>query len=74
MKASLIRYASAAAVIMGFAASARAEQGETAYEFLNIPTSSHVWGLGGTNIAVIDDDITLTDANPALLGPEIDMQ
>lgn len=52
----------------------RAEEGNSAYEFLNIPTSSHVWGLGGTNITIVDDDITLTDANPALLGPEIDMQ
>ncbi|MBD5204747.1 MAG: type IX secretion system protein PorQ [Bacteroidales bacterium] len=53
---------------------ARAQEGNTAYEFLNIPTSSHVWALGGTNITIIDDDVTLTDANPALIGPEIDMQ
>lgn len=63
----------AAAAVMT-AVSVRAEEGNTAYEFLNIPTSAHVWGLGGTNITVIDDDITLTDQNPALLGPEIDMQ
>lgn len=36
--------------------------------------SSHVFGLGGTNVALIDDDVTLADQNPALIGPELDMQ
>lgn len=44
------------------------------YSFLNIPTSSHVFGLGGNNIALIDDDVTLADQNPALIGPELDKQ
>lgn len=44
------------------------------YSFLNIPTSSHVFGLGGNNIAIIDDDVTLADQNPALIGPELDKQ
>lgn len=44
------------------------------YDFLTVPTSSHVFGLGGTNISLIDDDVTLVQSNPALLGPEIDRQ
>lgn len=51
--------------------------GETymdAYSFLDIPTSSHVYALGGNNICIIDDDVTLADQNPALIGPELDMQ
>lgn len=44
------------------------------YGFLNIPMSSHVFGLGSNNIAIIDDDVTLADQNPALIGPELDMQ
>ena len=48
------------------------QTGRSAYEFLDIPTSSHAFGLGGTNIALIDDDVSLTQDNPALLGPEID--
>ncbi len=52
----------------------RAQTGRSAYDFLEIPTSSQVFGLGGTNIAVIDDDVTLAEQNPALVGPEIDMQ
>lgn len=50
------------------------EPGTTAYQFLNIPSSSHVYGLGGYNISVIDDDINLVEHNPALLGPEFDHQ
>lgn len=48
--------------------------GSTAYNFLNISTSSHVYGLGGVNISLIDDDINVTDQNPALLGPEVGKQ
>lgn len=51
-----------------------AQTGRSAYDFLDIPTSSHVFGLGGTNISLIDDDVTLAQDNPALLGPEIDRQ
>ena len=52
---------------------ARAQDG-TAYNYLNIPTSSHAYALGGVNISVVDDDINLYEQNPALLGPEVDMQ
>ena len=44
------------------------------YGFLNIPTSSHVFGLGGNNIALIEEDVNLADQNPALIGPELEMQ
>ena len=48
--------------------------GTTAYNFLSIPSSSHVYGLGGHNLTIIDDDINLIEQNPALLGPEYDHQ
>lgn len=48
--------------------------GSSAYDFLTIPTSSHAFALGGHAPAVIDDDVTLVDQNPALLGPEIEKQ
>lgn len=51
-----------------------AQSGRSAYDFLEIPTSSHVFGLGGANITVVDDDVTLAEQNPALIGPEIDRQ
>ena len=48
--------------------------GSSAYDFLTIPTSAHAFGLGGSSPAIIDDDVTLVDQNPALLGPEIEKQ
>lgn len=46
----------------------------TAYNFLSVPASSHVYGLGGHNLTIIDDDINLVEQNPAQLGPEFDHQ
>lgn len=48
-----------------------AQDGSSAYSFLNIPMSSRIYGLGGVNISLIDDDITTIDQNPALLGSEM---
>lgn len=48
--------------------------GSPAYNFLNIPSSAHIYGLGGVNITTVDDDINGIDQNPALLGPEFDLQ
>ena len=56
------------------ATSVVAQDGTTAYNYLNTTTSSHAYALGGTNISVVDDDINLYEQNPALMGPEIDMQ
>ncbi len=53
---------------------ASAQDGSAAYSFLNIPTSSHAVALGGSGIAIIDDDVTLAQENPALIGPELDRQ
>lgn len=41
-----------------------------AYNFLNIPSSTLAYGLGGINISSIFDDVNCIDQNPALLGPE----
>lgn len=48
--------------------------GDTFYSFLNIPTSTLAYGLGGMNISQVDDDINAADRNPGLLGPEMGMQ
>ena len=54
------------------ALSATAQDGTTAYNFLDVTPSSHVYGLGGHNVSLIDDDIQLVEQNPALLGPEFE--
>lgn len=45
----------------------KAQTGDIAFNFLRLPYSSHVAALGGNNISIIDDDITLAAHNPALL-------
>lgn len=52
----------------------KAQDGSAAYNFLNVSTSSRIYGLGGVNISLVDDDITTTQQNPALLGPEMSGQ
>ncbi len=64
----------AVAALLALAAAPAAAQETTAYEFLNVTPSARVYGLGGHNITAIDDDITLVEQNPALLGPEFDHQ
>lgn len=65
------------ALLIALAASplkADAQDGSTAYNFLNITSSSRIYGLGGVNISLVDDDMNTTDQNPALLGPEMSGQ
>ncbi|MCH5233037.1 MAG: type IX secretion system protein PorQ [Muribaculaceae bacterium] len=52
----------------------RGEEGVSAYDFLNIPSSSFVMGSGGVNISSLHSDINLADQNPSLIGPENNMQ
>jgi len=50
-----------------------AQEGEKAYRFLELPTSTRINALGGTNVSVIDNDISLVFQNPAALGKEMNM-
>ena len=45
-----------------------AQGGETAFNILRLPHSYRAAGLGGQNISIIDDDITISMHNPALLA------
>lgn len=45
--------------------------GTNTYEFLNIPISARVAALGGSVIAVYDNDPTLSLGNPSLLNAEM---
>lgn len=51
-----------------------AQEGRTSYDFMNITPSAHAYALGGNNISIIEEDITLTENNPALLGPEMNLK
>ena len=53
---------------------ASAQGGATSYDFLNIPSSSYVFGMGGVNVSTVHSDIDLAAQNPALIGPENDKE
>lgn len=53
---------------------AKSQNGSTAYNFLNVTSSARIYGMGGVNISLIDDDINIIDQNPALLGVEMSGQ
>ncbi len=59
------------ALLVASASSHAQVGGSTAYNFLDISSSSRTYGLGGVNVSLVDDDLMLTDQNPALLGPEM---
>lgn len=54
--------------------SLQAQDGSTAYNFMNVTSSSRIYGLGGLNISLVDDDVNTIDQNPALLGAEMSNQ
>lgn len=49
-------------------------QQSTPYSWINITSSSRIYGLGGVNITMINDQVQDIDQNPALLGPEMSGQ
>ena len=63
-------------IVMLLAVVARgyAQEGRTSYDFMNITPSAHAYALGGNNISIIEEDITLVENNPALLGPEMHLK
>lgn len=71
---NILRYLLVSLLVVMIRDNATAGDSSPAYNFLNLPSSTLAYGLGGINISTIDDDINATDQNPALLGPEIDMQ
>ena len=44
-----------------------AQESSSVFNFLNLPVSSHSTALGGKNISLVEDDISLALQNPALL-------
>lgn len=50
-----------------------AQDGEKAYRFLDLPTSTRINALGGSNVSAIENDLSMVFSNPAALGKEMDM-
>ncbi len=51
-----------------------AQDGSTAYNYLNVASSARIYGLGGVNISTVEDELGTADQNPGLLGFEMDNQ
>lgn len=51
--------------------SAIAQDGSTAYNYLNVTSSAKIYGLGGVNISTVEDELSTADQNPGLLGGEM---
>ncbi|NDW17897.1 DUF3308 domain-containing protein [Dysgonomonas sp. 216] len=49
------------------------QNGEKVYRFLSLPTSTHINALGGNNVSLVDNDLSLVFHNPASLGEEMNM-
>ncbi|MDU1903584.1 MAG: type IX secretion system protein PorQ [Dysgonomonas sp.] len=60
-------------IITIFTFSGIAQDGEKAFRFLELPTSTRINALGGTNVSIIENDISLVFDNPAALGKEMNM-
>jgi len=45
--------------------------GRHTYTFLSLTNSARIAAMGGNSLAIMDNDITLTIANPSLITPEI---
>lgn len=56
------------AALVGFSAPAFSVGGDATYQFLTLPTSSQVYGLGGSNVSSHSGDVALSQQNPALLS------
>ena len=50
-----------------------AQEGKSTFDFLQLPLSVRASALGGTNVSLIENDISLIYQNPAFLGQEMDM-
>lgn len=59
---------------LGGSASLAAQDGSSGYNWLNITSSAKIYGLGGVNVSLVDDELGSSDQNPALLGGEVSGQ
>ncbi|MFQ5445671.1 MAG: type IX secretion system protein PorQ [Saprospiraceae bacterium] len=61
-------------LLSAFKMTAQVFGGDNVYEFVNLPASARITALGGNLITVLDDDINLAVANPALLNSAMHQQ
>lgn len=55
-------------ILLVFGLQSQAQEDNSVFQFLRLPFSSHAAALGGENISIIENDITMAMHNPALLS------
>ena len=50
-----------------------AQEGKSTFDYLLLPASTRSAALGGSNVSVIESDVSLINNNPAFLGTEMDL-
>jgi len=50
-----------------------AQEGKSGFDFLQLPVSVRAAAVGGTNVSMIENDLSLIFQNPAFLGQEMDL-
>ena len=46
--------------------------GQTAFSFVDVALSPRIESMGGSAIAIMDNDVTLVQSTPSLLNPAMD--
>ncbi len=70
----IYRYMVLCCLLMALPSYVCAQEGKSSFDVLNLPVSSHINALGGNNISIIEEDVSVMYHNPALLGQEMSMQ
>ena len=60
-----------ACIILLIDYSVKAQDGTTDFNFLTLPNSVRANALGGTNVSIIENDLSLVFQNPAFLQSAI---
>ena len=55
-------------VLLFFSMNLMAQESNSVFQFLKLPFSAHSAALGGENISIVEDDLTMAMQNPALLS------
>lgn len=59
-------------ILFGAIISSKAQTGgNNTFEFLNLPNAAHVVALGGNNVSLYTNDLSMAYHNPSLLRPEM---
>jgi hypothetical protein len=68
-----LKHALLSLALLALVFSLEAQESEQAYKFLRFPSSARVNALGGNNVSLVENDVSLVFQNPSLLGTEMNM-